>query len=74
MFLAFLILLMLDGAVGVLVWLGWRRVAAHLRKKPEVAALLAQHVLTPLLFGEVEKEAGKQDEKPEPKKVKATLV
>jgi hypothetical protein len=70
MFLAFLILLLFNGAFGVLVWLGWRRVASHLRRNPEVAKLLAEHVIAVFLFGEDEKDAGK----PEPKKVKATLV
>lgn len=68
MFFAFLTLLALDAGIGVLVWLGWRRVAAHLRKNPEAGKLLAQHVLAPMLFGEDEKE------RPEPKKIKATLV
>jgi hypothetical protein len=68
MFLAFLILLPLNGAFGVLAWLGWRRVASHLRRNPEVAKLLAEHVLAVFLFGDGEKK------EPEPKKVKATLV
>jgi hypothetical protein len=67
---AFFMLLALVAGVATLVWLGWRRVAAHLRQNPEVAKLFAQHVLAPMLFGEDEKEAGN----PEPKKVKATLV
>jgi hypothetical protein len=65
---AFFTLLTLVGGIAALVWLGWRRVAAHLRKNPEVAKLIAQHVLAPMLFGEDEQE------KPEPKKIKATPV
>jgi hypothetical protein len=67
---AFFMLLALVGGVATLVWLGWRRVAAHVRQNPEVAKLLAQHVLVPMLFGEDDKEAGK----PEPKRIKGTLV
>ena len=70
MFFAFLTLLVLDAGIGVLVWLGWRRVATHLRKNPEAARPLAEHVLAVFLFGEDEKEAGK----PEPKRIKGTLV
>ena len=70
MLLAFMILLLLNVAFGALFWLGWRRVAAHLRRNPEIAKLFAEHVLAVFLFGTDEKMEGK----PEPKKVKVTLV
>ena len=73
MFLAFFILLMMCGGIGVLVWLGWQRVAAHLKNHPEAARILAEHVITPLLVGEKEPE-NKPPDKPEPKRIKGTLV
>ena len=59
-------LLVLAG-LGALAWFGWQRVAAHLKSNPEAARLLAEHVITPLLVG-------KQEVKPEPKKIKGTMV
>ena len=59
-------LLVLAG-LGALAWFGWRRVAAHLERNPESARLLAEHVITPLLIG-------KQEPRPEPKKIKGTMV
>jgi len=70
MFFAVLTLLVLDAGIGVLVFFAWRRVTAHLRRNPEMAKLLAQHVVVPMLFGEDEKESGKS----EPKRIKGTLV
>ena len=52
MFFAFMFLLMLCGGVGVLVWLAWRRIAAHLRKHPDAAKLIGEHVVAVLLSGE----------------------
>ena len=52
MFFAFLTLFMLNGGVGILAWLGWQRMAEHMRKHPEAAHALAAHLLRPLLFGE----------------------
>ncbi len=73
MAIAFLILLALVASVATLIWLGWRHVAAHLRKNPEAARLLAEHVIAPLLTGEKESKPETKAE-PEPKKIKATLV
>jgi hypothetical protein len=71
MFFAFFCLLMLDGVVGVLVWLAWQRVTTHMRNNPEAAKLVAEHVIAPLLAG---KKEPKVESKPEVKKTKGTLV
>jgi hypothetical protein len=34
MIFPFMILLLLNGAVGVLVWLAWQRLTAHMRSNP----------------------------------------
>lgn len=52
MFWAFMFLLMLDGTIGVVVWLGARTVLAHMRANPEAARLVSEHVIAPLLTGE----------------------
>jgi len=67
MFCPFFFLFMLTGGVGVLAVFGWRLVTAHLRQNPEAAKLISEHVITPLLIG-------KQEPRPEPKKIKSTLV
>ena len=58
MFCAFFSLLMICGGIGVLVWLAWQRITAHLRKNPEAAKLvsqvIAEHIIPPLLTGEPE--------------------
>jgi hypothetical protein len=51
MFYAFLSLAMLCGVLGILAWLGWRRIAAHLNNNPEARRLFAEHVVNPLLLG-----------------------
>lgn len=51
----FTMLLMLSG-IGVLIWIGCRRVAKHLRVHPEAMKAVIEHVLTPLL-GETNVEA-----------------
>lgn len=65
-FVLFVGLLALVGGVGVLVWLGGRKVVAHLRQEPQALPTLAEHLIRPLLVG---KEA-----KPEVKKVKGCVV
>jgi len=67
MFCPFFFLLMLTGGVGALAFFGWRLVTGHLREHPEAAKLISEHVITPLLIG-------KQEAKPEPKKIKGTMV
>lgn len=54
MFCAFFSLLMLCGGIGVLAWLAWQKITAHMRKNPEAAKLVAEHVIAPLLAGEPE--------------------
>jgi hypothetical protein len=72
MFFAFFsCLLMLNGAVGVLVWLAWQRVSTHMRNYPEAARLVAEHVLAPILTGQKEP---KPESKPEVKTTRGTLV
>jgi hypothetical protein len=66
MVLMFILLFLFDVVVGVLVFLGWQRVTAHLRANPEAARLVAEHVIAPLLTGKTDK--------PEMKKTKGTLV
>lgn len=70
-FAFFLILLMLNGAIGVLAWLAWRRVAEHMRNDPAAAELVAKYVIAPLLTGE---KKAKPEATPETKKIKGTLV
>jgi hypothetical protein len=70
-FVLFFLLLLLNGGVGVLVWLAWQRVSAHLRNNPEAARLVAEHVIAPLLTGHKEPKA---ERKPEVKKTRGTLV
>jgi len=53
------------GGLGVLVWLGGRRIVLHLQQRPEAVAILAEHLILPLL--------GKEP-KPEAKKVRGTMV
>jgi hypothetical protein len=71
MFLAFFTLLVLMAAVSAFVWLGWLRVASHLKGNPQAARFLAEHVITPLLLGE--KEPTPEGQK-EVKRTKGTLV
>lgn len=58
MFLAFVILLLLNVVIGFVVWLCWSRVTAHMRDDPEAAKLVSEHVIAPLLTGK------KKEEKP----------
>jgi hypothetical protein len=53
MFLIVLMLASILGGIGVLIWIGCRRVAGHLRGKPEATRMVVEHVLMPLL-GRVE--------------------
>jgi hypothetical protein len=63
MFLAFMFLLMICGALGVLIWLAVRRVIRHMQDCPEAARLISEHVITPLLTGKPEEK--REIEKPE---------
>lgn len=65
-FILLLAALLALAGLGALAWFGWRRVAAYLERNPESAKLLAEYVITPLLVGD--------KAKPEPKKVKGTMV
>lgn len=58
MFLAFIILLLLNVIIGAAAWLCWSRINAHMRADPEAARLIAEHVIAPLLTGK------KKEEKP----------
>lgn len=49
MFLIVLMLAVMLGGMSVLIWIGCRRVAGHLRGKPEATGQVVQHVLMPLL-------------------------
>ena len=51
MVLAFLALLMFCGVVGVVCWLALSRVLNHMRRNPEAAKLISEHVIAPLLMG-----------------------
>jgi hypothetical protein len=66
MLFLFILLFLFDVGVGVLAWLGWRRVSEHLRSNPEAARLVAEHVITPLLTG--------KNDKPEVKKTKNGIL
>jgi len=66
LFILLVVLLAIVGGVGVLVWIGLRRVSSHLQQNPEAAKLLAEHIVAPLLVG--------KPEMPEVKKVKGTVV
>lgn len=61
MFLAFMCLLFLCGGVGVVLWLGFRRLQAHMQKNPEAAKLVAEHVIAPLLMGKKDEESPKEE-------------
>lgn len=54
MFLAFIILLLLNVILGAAAWICWSRVSAHMRADPEAARLIAEHVIAPLLYGKKE--------------------
>lgn len=78
---AFLLLFMICGSIGILAWLACRKIAAHLRKNPEAAKLLVEHVIVPIFKGDEAKEAIEAEDadnrpvpKPEPKKRKASLL
>lgn len=71
MVLAFLVLLMFCGAVGVVCWLALSRLRDHMRRNPEAAKLISEHVIAPLLTGGKEPEA---ENKPEVRKTRGTLV
>lgn len=49
MFFIVLTLTAMLGVVGVLIWIGCLRVAAHLRDKPEATGQIVEHVLMPIL-------------------------
>lgn len=66
MVLLFILLVMVNGIGGILVWLAWQRITDHLRRNPEAAKLISEHVVTPLLTGKPEKP---EAEKPEDKAV-----
>lgn len=65
MLFLFILLFLFDVAVGVLVWLGARRVREHLRNDPAATKVMAEMIASLL--------TGKTD-KPEVKKTKGTLV
>jgi hypothetical protein len=64
MFFPFVCLLMFCGVVGVLVWLGWQRITAHMQQNPEAAKLVAEHVIAPLLMGGKKPEESPKEEQP----------
>lgn len=37
------------GYLGVLAWLAWNRLAAHLKENPKAVSALTNHVFIPLL-------------------------
>jgi uncharacterized membrane protein len=51
MVLAFLALLMFCGVVGVVCWLALSRILDHMRRNPEAAKLISEHIITPILMG-----------------------
>jgi hypothetical protein len=59
MFLMFVTFVVTLAGLGVLAWLGFRRIALHLRGNPEGTRAVVEHVLIPL-FGR------KEELKPEP--------
>ena len=81
-FVLFVGLLALVGGVGVLVWLGGRKIVAHVRREPQALPALVEHLIRPVLAGKcAEREAndvprpeGDEVPKPEPKKIKGFLV
>lgn len=50
MFLMFVTFVVTLAGLGVLAWLGFRRIALHLRGNPEATKAVVEHVLIPL-FG-----------------------
>ena len=53
---------MIVGGIGLLVWFGWQRVSAHMRKHPDAAKLVAEHVIAPLLIGPKSQEPNPEDQ------------
>ena len=49
MFLIVMTLTAMLGVAGVLIWIGFQRVAVHLRDKPEATSQIVEHVLMPIL-------------------------
>lgn len=49
MVMAFPVLLTLRGGIGILVWVAFQKIAAHLKKNPETAKFIMEHVIAPLL-------------------------
>jgi len=62
MFLAFFMLLMLCGGIGVLVWLGWQRIANHLKNDESAKKYFVEHIVTPLLLSESKADDKRQKE------------
>lgn len=46
---AFLLLFMICGSIGILAWFACQKIAAHLKKNPEAAKLLMEHLIVPML-------------------------
>ena len=67
MVLAFFCLLMFCGVVGVIAWLSLRKIAAHLRKHPTAAAVVAEYILAVLLKrGDGNEDISKQEQPESP--------
>ena len=62
---AFFCLLALCVAVGVFSWMALRKITTHMRKNPEAAKLVAEHILAALLQGEEKTEESPKEEPPD---------
>jgi hypothetical protein len=71
LFVLLLLSVAIIGGAGAAGWFGGRRVVRHLQKNPEAAKRLAQaiaeDVIVPIM-------GDPSEGKPEPKKIKATLI
>jgi hypothetical protein len=57
MVLLLILLILADALIGVLAWVVYQRLTAHMRNDPQAAELVAKHVIAPLLTGNREQEA-----------------
>jgi hypothetical protein len=74
MFFAFLFLLLLDGGIGVLVWLAGRRLSQHMKECPEAGVAIAKHVVMPLLGCKIAPRAEpKPEQEARPERVRGAL-
>jgi hypothetical protein len=71
---AFITVVMLLGVIVIVFVLACHKVGRHIAQNPEAAKQVMEHVVLPLLKPEEKKGDAPVDDRPEPKKIKATLL